>query len=79
MFDGKVERFSDIGELITQWERIAQDDNEWMVEEGIRRGGRSSVRGCLNFLGYLGRGRKTVELDWTGLQLKTIFQYLQEK
>ena len=46
MVHGKEGRFSDIREMIIQWERIEQDDNEWMVKGGMRRGGRklSSLR-----------------------------------
>ena len=38
--DGKEERFCDIGEMIKQWEQLEEDDSEWKVEEGVRRGGR---------------------------------------
>ena len=58
MVDGKVERFSDIGEMITQWERIEQDDDAWMVEEGLRRGGRKLSRRMSELLGIFGEGEK---------------------
>ena len=32
MVEGKLERFKDIGSMITKWEELEQDDKEWMVE-----------------------------------------------
>ena len=65
---GKVERFSDIGEMITQWERIEQDYNEWMVVEGMRRGGRKLSKRTSKLLGIFGEGEKDsiVELETGG-------------
>ena len=42
--------------LITQWEESEQD--EWMVEEGLRRGGRKLSRRMSELLGIFGEGEK---------------------
>ena len=35
------EKFNtDMGKLITMWDRMENDEEEWKVEEGVRRGGR---------------------------------------
>ena len=62
MVDGKVERFSDIGEMITQCERIEQDDNEWTVEEGMRMGGRKLSKRMSELLGIFGEGEMDREV-----------------
>ena len=40
------------------WERIEQDDNEWMVEEGMRRGGRKLSNRMSELIGIFGEGEK---------------------
>ena len=59
---GRVERFGDIGKMIGQWEMLEEDDKEWKVEEGIRRGGRRLSRTISDFLGGVWGGRR----QWNG-------------
>ena len=54
---GRVERFGDIAKMIIQWEMLEDDDKEWKVEEGIRRGGRRLSRRISELLGGVWRGR----------------------
>ena len=44
--------------MVTRWERLEQDDSEWKVEEGIRRGGRKLSRRMSELLGIFGEGEK---------------------
>jgi hypothetical protein len=55
---GRVERFGDIGMMVTKWERMDQDDNEWKAEEGMRRGNRKLSRRMSELLGIFGEGEK---------------------
>ena len=54
MVGGKLERFRDIGNMITTWDVLEQDDKEWMVEEGVRRGGRKISRRMSKLIGIFG-------------------------
>ena len=54
MVDGKLERFKDIGSMITQWEELEDNDKEWVVEEGVRRGGRKISRRMSELIGIFG-------------------------
>jgi hypothetical protein len=45
MVEGKLERFKDIGSMITKWEELEHDDKEWMVEEGCEGEAGKSVGG----------------------------------
>ena len=54
---GRVERFGDIAKMIDKWEMLEEDDKEWKVEEGIRRGGRRLSRRVSELLGGVWRGR----------------------
>ena len=54
---GRVERFGDIAKMINKWELIEEDDKEWKVEEGIRRGGRRISRRKSALLGGVWGGR----------------------
>jgi hypothetical protein len=56
--DGRVERFGDISVMVTKWERLEQDDNEWKAEEGMRRGNRKLSRRMSELLGIFGDGEK---------------------
>ena len=58
MVEGKEERYCEIGQMITQWERLENDDSEWMVEEGLRRGGRKLSKRISELLGIFGEGEK---------------------
>ena len=48
---GIVERFCDVGTLVTEWERMENDPKEWEVLEGIRRGGRRVSKRMVELLG----------------------------
>ena len=54
---GRVERFGDIAKMIDKWEMLEEDDKEWKVEEGIRRGGRRLSRRVSELLGGVWRVR----------------------
>ena len=54
MVEGKLERFKDIGSMITQWEDLEHNDKEWMVEEGVRWGGRKFSRRMSELIGIFG-------------------------
>jgi hypothetical protein len=54
MVDGKLERLKDIGSMITQWEELEDNDKEWVVEEGVRRGGRKISRRMSELIGIFG-------------------------
>ena len=60
MVEGKLERFRDIGSMITKWEKLKQDDKEWMVEEGVRRGGRKLSRRMSELIGIFGEENASV-------------------
>ena len=45
------ETFSDIGGMIARWEMMENSENEWKVEEGVRRGGRKLSRRISELLG----------------------------
>jgi hypothetical protein len=72
MVDGREERFCDIGQMIKQWEKLENDDGEWKVEEGVRRGGRKLSKRMSEHLGiYGGKGEKASVTDWeSGGELK---------
>ena len=53
---GRVEMFGDIGKMVGQWEMLEEDDKEWKVEEGIRRGGRRLRRRISELLRVFGEG-----------------------
>ena len=75
--DGRVERFGDISVMVTKWERLEQDDNEWKAEEGMRRGNRKLSRRMSELLGIFGEGEKDsmvgLEIGVTTLEDNIIF------
>ena len=59
---GIVERFCDVGTLVTEWERMENDPKEWEVLEGIRRGGRRVSKRMVELLGmFEGEGDTDTE------------------
>ena len=52
----RVERFGDIGKMIGQLEMLYEDDKEWKVEEGNRRGCRRLRRRISELLRVFGEG-----------------------
>ena len=60
MVGGKLERFRDIGNMITTWDVLEQDDKEGMVEEGVRRGGRKLSRRMSELIGIFGEEKDRV-------------------
>jgi hypothetical protein len=67
MVDGEEERFCDIGQMIKQWEKVENDDSEWKVEEGVRRGGRKLSKRMSELLGIFGgEGESVTDLESGG-------------
>jgi hypothetical protein len=58
LVNSRVERFGDISVMVTKWERLEQDDNEWKAEEGMRRGNRKFSMRMTELLGIFGDGEK---------------------
>jgi hypothetical protein len=54
MVECKLERFKDIGSMITQWEELEHNDKEWMVEKGVQRGGSTIRRRMSELIGIFG-------------------------
>ena len=57
---GREERFCDIGKMICRWEEMEGNDQEWKVEEGVRRRGRRVSRRISELLGKFEGGGGSV-------------------
>ena len=49
--------------MIKQWEQLEEDDSEWKVEEGVRRGGRKLSKRMSELLGIFGGERENTSVS----------------